>query len=95
MSALGYQPERVAQAYDVYLKHAEQCMQEMPEHYAKIVLEAGPKANADRTFEAINNHVRGVRHLMIDQSPSWKRTCKSLGIKHTYKAIEAWLRGES
>ena len=28
-------------------------------------------------------------------SPAWKATCKRLGIAHTYKAIRAYLAGDS
>lgn len=45
----------------------------------------------DRVLTSVEKN--GIRHVLINESPSWRGTCKALGIKHTYKAIEAYLLG--
>lgn len=84
-----YNPARLAKAFAHYLPHLDACMREFPDHYAPQVLAKGAAENAQLTFRHVRE--KGIRSLIINPSPSWKRTCKSLGIKHTYKAIEAWL----
>lgn len=68
----------------VYEKHLTQCVAESPDRYSwvnkltvRVVVERMRPAIIGGSFD------KG--------SESFKRTCKELGIKHTYKAIKAFL----
>lgn len=90
--AMAYRPDRLARAFAVYMPHLDACMRELPDHYAPSVKAKGAPEVATDMFQRIRE--KGLRSIMIDPAPAWTRTCKTLGIKRTYKAIEAWLSGE-
>jgi hypothetical protein len=48
-----------------------------------------PQEVADKMFATIQRG--GIGMVTITNSDGWKRTCKALGIKQTYKAIDEWL----
>lgn len=51
-----------------------------------------PSKIADNMLAEIR--VNGIRSVTIANSEGFKRTCKTLGIKQTYIAIEKYLNGE-
>ena len=68
----------------VYEKHLEQCVTELPDRYAWVG-KLTVRVVVDRMRPAI------VGGTFDKGSEAFKRTCKELGIKHTYKAIKAFL----
>lgn len=62
-------------------------VQEQPEVYAYPVAEV---PNVCARLRAAIERGRSFRAINKD-SPAIKATCKALGIKHTYTAIDAWL----
>lgn len=54
--------------------------------------EAYAKSTASKMLAIIAE--KGIGAVTINPSDGFKRTCKALGIKQTYKAIEAYLKGE-
>jgi len=68
----------------VYEKHLTQCLAETPDRYAWVE-KLTVRVVVDRMRPAI------IGETFDKGSEAFKRTCKELGIKHTYKAIKAFL----
>jgi hypothetical protein len=69
--------------FEEYSKQLEFSIKEDPENYAYSVNEL-PQV-LERMRAAIE------RGSFNKDSPTFKRTCKALGIKHTYKAIDEFI----
>lgn len=68
----------------IYEKHLTQCLAEEPDRYAWVG-KLTVRIVVDRMRPAI------VGGTFDKRSEAFKRTCNELGIKHTYKAIKAFL----
>lgn len=79
-----FQPFAAQTFLELYGKNYNQCRDEKPEEYG------GERADVlARMYNAI------VNGTFNKDGEAFKRTCKQLKIKHTYKAIEAYLKGEA
>lgn len=80
--------ERLKTFDAAYRRNLAQAMQDKPGDYR-----AGLSADivADKMLTTIRTD--GIGHVNKD-GEGFKRTCKELKIKHTYKAIQAYLDGE-
>lgn len=80
-----------------YRRNLIVAVNESPEQYAvgKLGFSSNPTEYAETTADKMLTAImeRGIGSVNKD-SVAFKRTCKELGIKHTYKAIEAFLNGE-
>jgi hypothetical protein len=69
--------------YDVYVQHLKQCSIEYPEQY---------KFSEDKAEEVAQRMIKAFMNSKAKKDgPAIKRTCKTLGIGYTYKAIEQYL----
>ena len=71
----------------VYFKHLGICRLESPEDYT------WPDSELQSVITRMNQAID--RMTFNKDSESFKRTCKELGIKHTYKAIKDFLNSDS
>lgn len=71
---------------EAYKKHIAQVVAEKPDLYLWPISEL-PQVS-DRMIEAIK------RGTFNKDSIAIKRTCKDFGIKHTYKAITEFIKGD-
>ena len=82
--------KRLDEWFALYLPHLTRCVQEKPELYASPV--GAVPAVVARLRAAIEK--AGSFNAINKDSPAIKATCKTLGIKHTYKALDAWAASE-
>ena len=68
--------------FEAYKANLERCMAEKPYDYM-------PGISAETIFERMAPAIE--RGSFNKDSDSFKRTCKQLGISHTYKAIAAFI----
>ena len=70
---------------DVYMKHLAEDQAQNPDKYA------WERSSLQRVRELMALHLQ--RRTFDNHSTACRRTCKELGIRKTYKAIEEYLRG--
>lgn len=79
---------RLASFEEQYKAQLALFVQEKPEYLMKGI---SVNEAADKMLNAIKAH--GIKAVNID-GEGFKRTCRSLGIKKTYKAIDEYLHGK-
>lgn len=68
-----------------YAKHLEQCIVAYPTDYLWT---------RDELPDVLGRMFIAIDKMSFDKdSHAFKKTCKTLGIKHTYKAIKTYLEG--
>jgi hypothetical protein len=83
INMMDYNPLRMEWFLDAYSRHYNKARDEKPEEYSgdrKQVLARMYKAILEGSFNK--------------DGEGFKRTCKQLGINRTYKAIDAYLKGQ-
>ncbi|MBE7465979.1 MAG: hypothetical protein HS116_21090 [Planctomycetes bacterium] len=76
---------RLDEWMEAYKKHLTDCVREMPDQYAY---------GADRVPAVVERMRAAIKdRSFCHDSAAIKRTCKQFGIKHTHKAIDAFLKG--
>lgn len=70
--------------FAIYCEELERSRKLSPNEYAW----------GDDEHDAVVERMRIALHRMSfdKESETWKRTCKRIGIKHTYKAIEHFIK---
>lgn len=89
-----YDPTKFAQFADEYKIALSDNVAKNFADYAGFTLNESPDVYAEELARKMLNSIsqKGLNSVNID-SPSFKRACKKLGIKHSRKAIEAFLKG--
>jgi len=79
-------PERMARFGEIYTDELRKARASKPSDY--FWPESDLPKIAAKMLDAVE------RGSFLKDSPSFKATFRKLGIKHTYKACAAWLRGK-
>ena len=90
-----YDPTKFAQFSDEYRAALlDNVTKNFHEYASGFALDKYPEEYARELAEKMLNSIetKGLHSVNID-SPSFKRACKNLNIKHSRKAIEAFLKG--
>jgi TRAP-type C4-dicarboxylate transport system substrate-binding protein len=85
-----YNTERFAAVSEAYRKGLAKAMQEHPQDYLQGLT---AEAVATRALHAVTTN--GIRSVEVPRSQGWRNAAKTLGLKPTYKAFEAFLKGEA
>ena len=87
-------PGNTEDFFDIYREELEASMVSDPDNYPVIGFGSIPEA-AQRIANKFKQSIvdRGEQAIggINISSSTWKRTCKRVGIKHTYTAIKAYL----
>ena len=82
---------------EVYRRNLIAAVQDNPSNYmlGRLGAPSDPVEYANSTADKMLARVKETGMMTVSKDgEGWKRTCKELGIKHTYKAIEEYLNAE-